>query len=65
MTAAWVSVSLMGYFVAYAADNASFIGFRDFLVKGEIKETIEAFELGASSRDICEVMMNTGDLGRD
>jgi len=44
----------MGYFVAYAADNASFIVFRDFLVKGEIKETIEGFELGASSRDICE-----------
>ena len=35
----------MGYFVAYAADDASFIIFRDLLVKGETKETIEAFGL--------------------
>ena len=44
----------MEYFVVYAADNASFIVLRDLLVKGEVKETIEAFGLGIGNRDICE-----------
>jgi len=43
----------MGYFVVYAADNASLIVLRDLLVNGEVEETIEAFGLGISNRDIC------------
>ena len=52
-TAAWVSEGFMGYFVVYAADNASLIVLRDLLVNGEVEETIEAFGLGISNRDIC------------
>ena len=36
----------MEYFVVYAADNAPLIVFRDLLVNGEVKETMEAFGLG-------------------
>lgn len=31
----------MEYLVMYAADDASFIDLRDFLVNGEVKETLE------------------------
>lgn len=44
----------MGYFVVYAADNASLIVLRDLLVNGEVKEAMEAFGLGMGNRDICE-----------
>ena len=32
--------------MVYAADNAPLIVFRDLLVNGEVKETMEAFGLG-------------------
>ena len=44
----------MDYFVVYAADNAPFTALGDLLVNGEVKKTMEAFDLGVGSRDICE-----------